>query len=331
MIRPNQQRGFTLIELMMVLGIVGMLMALLLTAVQSARESGRRTECLNRIRQLAIAMQEFESANKQYPGWRHHPFHAIDTRTAKPFAYSTNWFVPLLPHLGHGYLLDRTVPLTFRRPMRLGRDTMSYAPVLHSIAVCPSDAEKLAQKKAMLSYVVNCGRKDADPTPLVNRPNPPIAADWRANGMFHDYWDWRVNPNNRVATVKMDSSFIQGGDGLANTLMLSENRDATFYYMRDNEWSIGFVFDPPTGGALQAINGPGFGGDYATARPSSYHTRGVNAAFASGDARFLRDDIDYLVYVALMTTKSAEAKEPGTNTYSAPEIRNGPKLSPDNL
>ncbi len=177
-----------------------------------------------------------------------------------------------------------------------------------------------------MSYVVNCGRKDFQNPTL----SPPMTADWRANGMFHDYWDWRVNPNNRVATVKMDSSFIQGGDGLANTLMLSENRDADRYYLRDNEWSSGFVFDPPTG-PFQAINGPGFGGDYATARPSSHHHGGVNAAFASGAARFLSDDLDYVVYVALMTTKSAEAKEPGANTYSAPEIRNGPKLSADDF
>ena len=140
-----------------------------------------------------------------------------------------------------------------------------------------------------MSYVVNCGRKDAEPS--LATANPPIPADWRANGMFLDYWDWRGNPNIRVHTVKMDSSFIKGGDGLANTLMLSENRDAGLYFGRglsldhiepfDHERFLGFVFDPPTG-PFKAINGPGFGGDYATARPSSHHHGGVNAVFASG-------------------------------------------------
>jgi hypothetical protein len=51
--------------------------------------------------------------------------------------------------------------------------------------------------------------------------------------MFHDYLDWRGNPNNHVKTVKMDSSFIIGGDGLANTLMISENHDATNFDGRD--------------------------------------------------------------------------------------------------
>jgi prepilin-type N-terminal cleavage/methylation domain-containing protein len=338
MTQPNRRRGFTLVELLMVVTIVGMLVALLLSAIQSAREQGRRTQCLDRIRQMAAAMQAFETANQHYPGWRHHPFQAIDAETARPIVYSTSWFPPLLPHLGHDYLLDRTVPGTFRRPIRRNREVATYAPVLHTVAVCPSDAEKLQRIEPLASYVVNCGRKDVDPTAV--NASPPIAADWRANGMFHDYWDWRVNPNNRVATVKMDSSFIKSGDGLANTLMLSENRDAGLYFGRGlsvnniqpshEEWYLGFVFDPPTG-PFRAINGPGFGGNYATARPSSNHHRGVNAAFASGAARFLSEDIDYLVYIALMTPKGAEAKEPGTNTYSAPEIRNGPKLSADDF
>jgi hypothetical protein len=148
--------------------------------------------------------------------------------------------------------------------------------------------------------------------------------------MFHDYLDWRFNPNNRVAVVKMDSSFIMKGDGLATTLMIAENRDATQYVDR-NETTNGFVFDPPTGAAFKAINGPGFGGNYATARPSSHHPGGVNAAFAAGTVRFLHEDIDYLVYIALMTTKGSEAKEPGSNNYSDARIRNQPKISSDDL
>ena len=46
---------------------------------------------------------------------------------------------------------------------------------------------------------------------------------------------------------------------VTNTLMLAENRDTGLYYIRDNEWTSGFVFDPPTG-PFRAINGPGFGG-----------------------------------------------------------------------
>src|SRR5205823_12015192 len=144
-------------------------------------------------------------------------------------------------------------------------------------------------------------------------------ADWRANGMFFDYLDWRSNPNNRVATVKIDFSFIMKGDGLANTLMVSENRDATLYYDR-NETNNGFIFNWPMPAGFRAINGPGFDAPYDKARPSSYHPGGVNAAFASGAARFLRETMDYVVYVALMTFKGAESKPPGGQSPWSPAI-----------
>src|SRR5262249_60572695 len=134
---------------------------------------------------------------------------------------------------------------------------------LHDKAVCPSDATKMGTVGAMLSYAVNCGARDVAPTTT-------IPADWRANGMFLDYWDWRGNPNSHVATVKMDSSFIMKGDGLANTLMLSENLDATLYFDR-NETNNGFIFDWPMPAGFKAINGPGFSSPYQKAPPSIHH------------------------------------------------------------
>src|SRR3989440_13080578 len=102
--RPNRRRAFTLVELLMVIVILGMLMALLLSAVQSARETGRKTQCLHKIREIANAVQQFEGANQQYPGWQHHPFWAINAQTAQKFNYSTGWFPQLFPYLGYEFL-----------------------------------------------------------------------------------------------------------------------------------------------------------------------------------------------------------------------------------
>ncbi|MEM9703098.1 MAG: DUF1559 domain-containing protein, partial [Planctomycetota bacterium] len=70
--RP-EAKGFTLVELLVVIAIIGILVALLLPAVQAAREAARRTECINRIRQCGIAAINFESANGAFPPGRSTP------------------------------------------------------------------------------------------------------------------------------------------------------------------------------------------------------------------------------------------------------------------
>jgi prepilin-type N-terminal cleavage/methylation domain-containing protein len=65
--RSANQRGFTLVELLVVIAIIGVLVALLLPAVQAAREAARKSDCLNRIRQIALAAHNYESARKKIP------------------------------------------------------------------------------------------------------------------------------------------------------------------------------------------------------------------------------------------------------------------------
>ena len=135
-----------------------------------------------------------------------------------------------------------------------------------------------------------------------------------------------------------DSSFIRQGDGLSTTLLLSESLSADLQWSGcEYEWRAGMVFFPPQSGSflpplpdVHPINSQGTSNDrFDTARPSSNHLRGVNAVFCDGHARFLRQEIDYRVYCALMTAKGEYAVEPGTTTLSPTTVRQQPKLTAD--
>src|SRR6476620_6205189 len=102
----KSRRGFTLVELLVVIAIIGVLVALLLPAVQSAREAARRSQCTNNIRQVAIALHNFHDTNNTVPPC------ASDTPIAgtptAPGGFGTGWgFIPrLLPYIEQKPLYD---------------------------------------------------------------------------------------------------------------------------------------------------------------------------------------------------------------------------------
>jgi prepilin-type N-terminal cleavage/methylation domain-containing protein/prepilin-type processing-associated H-X9-DG protein len=132
------KRAFTLVELLVVIGIIGVLIALLLPAVQMVRESGRRTVCSNNVRQLALGLMNYESARGQLPmGLR--SFESIPGGTSLPATqyYGMSWITRILPVIEQNAMWENALedyrfsPIPFRS--HRGMQT-----VLPAVA-CPSD------------------------------------------------------------------------------------------------------------------------------------------------------------------------------------------------
>lgn len=130
----NRPRAFTLVELLVVIAIIGVLVALLLPAVQAAREASRRAKCQNHLRQIGLAVHLFEDSHKKIPANRYGDYDAW-TDFGGPFENSSSWswLAAILP-----YLEQANIANTGDIPNRQLNQTAVLAtsiPVFH----CPSD------------------------------------------------------------------------------------------------------------------------------------------------------------------------------------------------
>ncbi len=141
MIRSNgPRRGFTLIELLVVIAIIGVLIALLLPAVNAARESARRTQCLNNLKQLALAVTSYVTQTNFLPAQTTENTSYING-AVQP-AWWTSWTASVLPQLEQQPLynaLNFNLPMLEMSPPLSGANT-TVALVTLSPLLCPSDS-----------------------------------------------------------------------------------------------------------------------------------------------------------------------------------------------
>lgn len=192
--------AFTLVELLVVIAIIGILVALLLPAIQSARESARRTQCLNNLKQLGVALQNYVSAEKHLP-----PGAVAKTYPPQPSHPETfyRWsaLAHLLPYLENQSvrdLLDLSLPLYMPAagyPIA-DRNKAGIAKILPEF-LCPSDTgQPVKSSWGPTNYVACAGSGAGGGTPF------------DTDGIFY---------------VNSATSFAQIGDGTSHTAAMSES------------------------------------------------------------------------------------------------------------
>jgi prepilin-type N-terminal cleavage/methylation domain-containing protein len=286
----HRSHGFTLVELLVVIAIIGLLVALLLPAVQASRETARRAICLNNMKQIGLAMAGYELTRKVYPPSNTDELYVWDSGDT---LRHHSWASVILPYMEISALNDIINYSVSAMAPQNERAAAMIIPVYR----CPSylgpslteDSHYQPNKYAIGNYVA-IGASDIDHVWDVN---------YKAEGVIY--------PISRVREKEIT-------DGLSKTMFIAESREERMRVWIDGRTAANTALPydftlASINSALPALNYTPyyFDGDIESYYgPSSTHPGGGLHLFGDGSVHFLRNDITAIDYVALCTRAGGE-------------------------
>jgi len=291
--------GFTLVELLVVVAIIGILLGLILPAVQAAREASRRTSCVNNLKQIGLALQNYHAQNRRFP-----PGAPL---LKKQKDSSISWRVLILPFNEQKSLYEKIGP-------KSDGGATDWSAQTHAVEGynCPSlplpvsDTGILVESHYSTVSGANRGNERID-------LEDSACGDIYTNGIFY--------PNSRTSISKIT-------DGTSHTLAVGERT----YLFRDWMDGASYVGNPPTRICTEAslnvrypINADRNTFGYYVGDPEapsgattmllndlyfgSQHSGGANFSMADGSVQFLRETMDFPVYQDLSTKSGGEVTQ----------------------